>query len=182
MPCMMVGASDGMAPAWLATRRAPPVLGIFSRPSHSTRNQLLYRGAKTRRAIVRVCSDRPHSSTSESRCPGAGVSSVRGRGTSAARCSRWVASLPAVTWSWYLSARAGLAGRAARRGTVLRPTGSHQSRIPDRVEFDHGPGVGGLDDGVGAIGARAHIHHHVVDPGTAEVIEEQVARWDPAEP
>ena len=39
MPCMMAGASDGMAPAWLAISRAPPSVGIFSRPSHSTRNQ-----------------------------------------------------------------------------------------------------------------------------------------------
>ena len=41
MPCMMTGASDGMAAAWLATRRAPPSVGIFSSPSHSTRNHLL---------------------------------------------------------------------------------------------------------------------------------------------
>ena len=41
MPCMITGASDGMAPAWLATSSAPPSVGMFSRPSHSTRNQLL---------------------------------------------------------------------------------------------------------------------------------------------
>ena len=39
MPCMIAGASEGMAPAWLATSSAPPSVGIFSRPSHSTRNQ-----------------------------------------------------------------------------------------------------------------------------------------------
>jgi hypothetical protein len=45
MPCMIAGASEGMAPAWLATSRAPPSVGIFSRPSHSTRNQCLYMGS-----------------------------------------------------------------------------------------------------------------------------------------
>ena len=45
MPCMMAGASEGMAPAWLAMSRAPPSVGIFSRPSHSTRNQYLYIGS-----------------------------------------------------------------------------------------------------------------------------------------
>ncbi len=32
MPCMITGASDGMAPAWLATSSAPPVRGILSMP------------------------------------------------------------------------------------------------------------------------------------------------------
>ena len=45
MPCMITGASDGMAPAWLATSSAPPSAGIFSSPSHSTRNQLRYIGS-----------------------------------------------------------------------------------------------------------------------------------------
>ena len=67
MPCMITGASDGMAPAWFATNSAPPVFGIFSSPSHSTRNQCLYRGAYTFRAKLRICSERPHSSTSERR-------------------------------------------------------------------------------------------------------------------
>jgi hypothetical protein len=45
MPCMITGASDGMAAAWFATNRAPPSVGIFSSPSHSTRNQLRYTGS-----------------------------------------------------------------------------------------------------------------------------------------
>ena len=45
MPCMIAGASDGMAPAWLATSSAPPSVGIFSRPSHSARNQFRYMGS-----------------------------------------------------------------------------------------------------------------------------------------
>ena len=39
MPCMITGASDGIAAAWLATSNAPPSVGIFSSPSHSARNQ-----------------------------------------------------------------------------------------------------------------------------------------------
>ena len=155
-----------MAPAWLATSSAPPILGIFSRPSHSTRNQLSYSGANSRRAMVRVCSERPHSSTSDIRCPGAGVSSERVSGTSAARCSRGIASLPTVTRSWYPSARAGPFGPdlpPVSRGSSLGTGRPHQSQVPNRVELDHRPGVGGLDDGVGAVGARPHVHHHVVD-------------------
>ncbi len=41
---MMTGASEGMAPAWLATRSAPPASGIFSSPSHSVRNHLRVHG------------------------------------------------------------------------------------------------------------------------------------------
>ena len=44
-PCMIAGASDGMAPAWLETSRAPPSVGILSRPSHSARNQRRYMGS-----------------------------------------------------------------------------------------------------------------------------------------
>src|SRR5262249_52652582 len=44
--------------------KAPPSVGIFSRPSHSTRNQWRYTGSNTRRANSRMCSERPHSSTS----------------------------------------------------------------------------------------------------------------------
>ena len=29
MPCMIAGASEGMAPAWLATSRAPPSVGML---------------------------------------------------------------------------------------------------------------------------------------------------------
>ena len=39
--CLLTALIFGTAPAWFATRRAPPVFGIFSSPSHSTRNQLL---------------------------------------------------------------------------------------------------------------------------------------------
>ena len=38
MPCMITGASEGIAPAWFATSNAPPSVGIFSSPSHSARN------------------------------------------------------------------------------------------------------------------------------------------------
>ena len=41
MPCIIVGVSEGIAPEWFATSSAPPVFGIFSRPSHSARNQYL---------------------------------------------------------------------------------------------------------------------------------------------
>ena len=41
MPCMITGASDGIAPAWFATSSAPPSRGMCSSPSHSARNQCL---------------------------------------------------------------------------------------------------------------------------------------------
>jgi len=44
---MITGASDGMAAAWFDTSSAPPSVGIFSRPSHSTRCQLRYIGPYT---------------------------------------------------------------------------------------------------------------------------------------
>ncbi len=45
MPCMITGASDGIAAAWFATMSAPPLRGMCSRPSHSTRNQWRYSGS-----------------------------------------------------------------------------------------------------------------------------------------
>ena len=139
-----------------------------------------------RRAMVRVCSERPHSSTSDSRCPGVGVSSVRGSGTSAARCSRWIASLPAVTRSWYPSARAGPAGEpaTARRS---RPTCAQGRPAPTSPRYQTGsnsttvPVWAAWMIGVGTVGARSHVHHDMVDAGTVEVVEEQVARLDLAE-
>jgi hypothetical protein len=65
MPCMMTGASEGMAPAWLATRSAPPSDGIFSRPLPLRAEPFGVDRLVDRTANARVRSERPHSSTSE---------------------------------------------------------------------------------------------------------------------
>ena len=70
MPCMIDGASAGMAPAWLATIERAALAGdllealpLDAQPAgrRSGRNSLASRS--------RRCCDRPHSSTSDSRSP-----------------------------------------------------------------------------------------------------------------
>ena len=65
---MITGASDGMAPAWLHTRSAPPLLGDLLQAFPLDSEPVLVDGG-VERAVrsVRMRSERPHSSTSVSR-------------------------------------------------------------------------------------------------------------------
>src|SRR5438094_497343 len=150
MPCMIAGASDGMAPAWFETRSAPPTSGIFSIPSHSTRNQYRYIGSYRRRVRARACSERPHSSTSLRRCAASGSSAAsRGTGTRAPGRS-WVILSPVATGRLYKRLEVFDPGGTVIRHSVARVehvarVGGHEVEVEGVVVDEEEHRVGGRD-------------------------------------
>src|SRR5438132_11910713 len=164
MPCMIAGASDGMAPAWFETRSAPPTSGIFSIPSHSTRNQYRYIGSYRRRVRARACSERPHSSTSLRRCAASGSSAAsRGTGTRAPGRS-WVILSPVATGRLYKRLEVFDPGSTVIRHSVARVehvarVGGHEVEVEGVVIDEDDHGVGGRDLLCGGL----HPHHASID-------------------
>ena len=52
-----------MVPEWLATTSAPPLVGMFSMPRTSTRNQLRYNGRSAGSTASVRSASKPNSST-----------------------------------------------------------------------------------------------------------------------